>query len=356
MGPPHPPHFVRLTGEPVEYLLIDMDFKKASVIPFFLIINGSLLLSISLGVGVALFLIFRFFRDKVELADHVISELKRGNLKARFPIPRPIHHLDEAGQFMNRFNQMAEEIERLVEQMRSAERSRTTLLQDLAHDLRTPVASMKHMLEMLKLRDASLGPEARLKFLGLSLQEVEYFARLVEDLLVLAQVAEPRYQGDTSVLILNDLILSEVALIEVASRHTPKISIFPEIASESLKIRGDEHLLRRMLRNVLDNAMSYAHSKVSVKLERINAQEIQITVRDDGPGFSSEALRSYGDRRVSRTLGFSPGRGSSDSPERVSVGLGSVIIRTVAHLHGGTLSATNHESGGACVILGLPAV
>jgi K+-sensing histidine kinase KdpD len=282
----------------------------------------------------------------VELADGVINELKHGNLKARFPIRR----MDEVGEFMNRFNQMADEIERVVEQMRNGERARMTLLQDLAHDLRTPVASMKHMLEILQLRDAGLDTQTRLKLLGLSILEVDYFARLVEDLLVLAQVNEPRYQANQSVLNMNELLLAEIERLEQLPSRDPALSIEKALLLDALPIRGDEQLLRRMLRNVLDNAASFARSRVSVKLEKIDSMKIRLTVEDDGPGFSPEALRCYGERRISRSLGSAS---ANSEPGRVSVGLGSVIARTIAHLHRGNVLAQNSGSG-ACVVFTLP--
>ncbi|MGZ3660696.1 MAG: HAMP domain-containing protein, partial [Bdellovibrionota bacterium] len=63
-----------------------------------------------MGIGIALWIIFRSLRATAQQADDVISELKRGNLKARFPI----HRNDEIGQAMKRFNSMADEIESLV--------------------------------------------------------------------------------------------------------------------------------------------------------------------------------------------------------------------------------------------------
>ena len=109
---------------------------------------------------------------------------EKGNLKARFPIVR----MDEIGQTMLRFNHMADEIEHLVERMKTVEASRASLLQELAHDLRTPVASLKNLIETVATKDASMQPALRVELMELALSECEYFERLVEDLLVIAQV------------------------------------------------------------------------------------------------------------------------------------------------------------------------
>ena len=154
---------------------------------------GPMLISILLGIGLSMALFFRSLGEKAKLADSVIAELQSGNLSARFPITK----MDEVGQAMQRFNRMAEEISHLVEQVKSAEKSRMRLLQELAHDLRTPVASLKSLIENLDNGDAPIDPRLHGELIGLSLKEVDYFERLVEDLLVLAQVSEPRYQADS---------------------------------------------------------------------------------------------------------------------------------------------------------------
>ena len=107
----------------------------------------TMVVTVLVGIGFALFLIFRSLREHVETADRVISELQRGNLKARFPIKKN----DEIGRAMERFNQMADQIEQLVERLRSAEASRNFLLQELTHDLRTPVGCIHTSSSVLKV-------------------------------------------------------------------------------------------------------------------------------------------------------------------------------------------------------------
>jgi K+-sensing histidine kinase KdpD len=101
-----------------------------------------------------------------------------------------------------------------------------------------------------------------------------------------------------------------------------------------------------MLRNGLENAFSFASGRVRIQTAR-QGDSIEIVVEDDGPGISDEALKGYGERRVSRMIG-STGEG------RLSVGLGSVIMRTVAEIHGGSLKATRLGPGGTRIEIRLP--
>lgn len=320
--------------------------------PMFLLTYVTLLLSVFLGVGAALLLILRSVRGKALLADQVISELQKGNLKARFPIGKR----DEFGEAMSRFNKMADEIENLVERLRTSEHSRMALLQELAHDLRTPVASLRHLVETVYEDDHKMKVENRKELLSLSLKEIDYFQRLVEDLLVLAQVSEPRYRPEQNRVDVKELIEEESDRLQSQLQSLGKSikieCIFPD---EDVEVIGDAHLLRRMVRNVFENAFSFAKGVVKVELKIEATQgEIQMLVSDDGPGLSPEALLAYGERRVTRVLG------SSRDPlgQRVSVGLGSVIVKAVAEVHRGHVAIANRtddgQTLGAEVTLRLP--
>lgn len=336
VGDPPSHVIVRLPGEPAVYLLNEMKWKApprgGTWTPLIVLI-----ITILLGALAALLLIYRSFDGMVALADQVITELQNGNLKARFPIRRS----DEIGQAMMRFNTMAEEIERLVEQVRQIERSRMTLLQDLAHDLRTPVASLRTLIETLNLQRAKLPGETQDEILRLAQAEVGYFEKLVEDLLFLARVGEPRYQVGHDRVDIARLIREEGNNARSRAGSSPhKIEVEIRGADGAGEVLGDEQLLRRMLRNGIENAKSFAKSKVALRWEVAPDGKLEIRIEDDGPGFSSEVLESYGERRISRRL-------EQSQEGRISLGLGSVIMKTVVRAHGGELRASNDSSLGA---------
>lgn len=325
---------IRFPGEPAEYLFVSRDLQLSSKPPappawMSILTFGSFLLSVFLGVGFALFLLFRSLRQKAALADSVISELQSGNLKARFPITR----MDEMGQAMSRFNKMADEIERLVERLRGAERSRMSLLQDLTHDLRTPVASMQNLLSTIRKGGDKMDPALRLELLSLSQRETDYIERLVEDLLTLAQVSEPRYQAGQEAVSVHDLLQDEAAHL---SKHGSgkSIEVKTRLPEDEALTLGDARLLHRLFRNAIENALSFAKTRIELFIESGTDGRLVIRVRDDGPGLSDEALKSFGERRISRVL-----ERSKDG--RLSIGLGSVIMKTVAEVHRGSIKASN---------------
>ncbi|MGK5081820.1 HAMP domain-containing sensor histidine kinase [Bdellovibrionota bacterium FG-1] len=343
-GPPGPPignELVRFPGNPAQYLYVTMSWPehfeggRPPVLLFF-ITFGSLLLSVLIGVAFALLLLFRSMTERMRLADEVISELQSGNLKARFPVRR----MDELGQAMTRFNLMADEIERLVEQMRNVEKSRVSLLQDLTHDLRTPVASLKNLLATLGKKSPTVNEQVREELIELAEREVDYFERLVEDLLVLAQIREPRYQADRRSVSVLEIIQEEAESVSVRSKTAgapqKTIDVDDSISPEACEISGDAHLLRRLFRNALENAYSFALSEVKVSFDISHSKELRIRIQDDGPGMSAEALKGFGERRVTRNMAREKGN-------RLSVGLGSVIMKTITEIHRGGVVARNHE-------------
>jgi signal transduction histidine kinase len=292
-----------------------------------------ILIAVVLASGLSLFLLFSFFRDRGNEAEAVIRELQRGNLKARFPITK----MDEAGQLMLSFNKMASEIENLVEGLRKSERTRIELLQELAHDLRTPVASLKNLLETLFL-EKSLSAETQAELSDLSLKEVDYFQRLVDDLLFLARIIEPRYKTETAQLNILEVLTEQVRAVN-SQYPQLQISISGNVEEAAVPpILGDKNLLRRMLRNVLENSGSFAKSQLQIYYE-VREQGgagpvLSLEFRDDGPGFSTEALASYGKKKASRVL-------ESNGTGRVSVGLGSVIIVALAKIHRAEVQVRN---------------
>lgn len=334
-----PSRLIRLESAGDEqYLSVIYRPRSSPMHRIFNIQTALMMISIFLAALFTILYMFYLMRKQARLAADIISQLRDGDLSARFPVSK----MDEIGLLMVEFNRMADEIQTLVETIRHSEIDRMHRLQELAHDLRTPVASLKNLLETLQSHRGNMEAQAQEEILGLSLKEVEYFQRLVEDLLFLAQVRDPKYAVIKTSVPLNELLNDELETVKTR---------YPEIQVQLMKncmpaVRGDGHLLRRLFRNAFENAFSFAKSKVEVQVLHHHSK-IRVIITDDGPGFDAATLNSFGEKHDTRFV--------SHNPEgRLSVGLGSVIMKEVAKVHCGSISVCNQAGLGAQVEIVLP--
>jgi len=267
-----------------------------------------LLVFLLLGFFFSFATVVILIRKAAREAARVIDEIKSGNLKSRITI-------GIRGGIANRFNEMADEIEKLVEQLRQAETIRTQILQELAHDLKTPVASLRGIVETLSDRRDRMSSEQIDDFLESATSETLYFSRLVEDLLFISGVSDPHYKASLQKIDLCDL-LREMKIEFQGPSHAP--------------ILGEKILLTRLLRNGLENAFSFARTHVDVFVEKEENHWI-IRIVDDGPGASPEEYANFGIKRKTR-------REKPVRTDRISIGMGSVIMRKIAQAYGGEVS------------------
>lgn len=335
--PPEPPETIMRVGED-KFVVIKDHFRgpRPNFDTLFILLGLAILLS----SAISLYVLFNTFRKRAAMAENVISQLQHGNLKARFPITK----VDEVGKIMLAFNKMADEIERVVHNLHDNEKTRISLLQELAHDLRTPVASLKNLVETLQSKSETMKEEVRQEFLTLSLKEIDYFESLVEDLLFLGQVLEPKYQKHSTDVYLKNIVDQQ---LKIVSQKYPNIHVIANLQKiDDIKILGDEQMLTRLVRNGLENAFSFATQVVQV--DAILNNDLHIHIYDDGPGLNQEELDNFGTKRKSRKFK------SQNKRDRVSIGLGSVIMFAIANIHQGSVKIQNRESKGAHLTISLP--
>lgn len=272
-----------------------------------------------------------YVRRTSKEARRVMARLHEGDLQARFPIRK----FDEIGNLKLDFNAMADEIERLVVRLRDTESARRNLLKELSHDLRTPLTSLRTSIDTLAYCRQQMSAEQQQEFLHVAQSELEYFVRLLEDLFLIADFAEPGYKSTPESTDLRSIANAELHARQVA-QPTLNWSLHCE-ASADVNIECDRHLILRLLRNALDNAGKYANSRVDITLTA-QSDAVQIDIADDGPGIEPEALKSFGERRKHR---LHSGAAQSD----LSLGLGSVIMKAIANLHGGTVQIAVRNGG-----------
>ncbi len=297
---------------------------------FFFLSLGLLFFIFLFVISCSAFTVIYFGLRQAQQASKVMRDLKGGNLKARLPDIK----IKPLAGLVSEFNKMAEEIEELVTLLRNTDNNRRKMLQELAHDLRTPLASMKSFLETLSENGDKISDEERKKVFSVVLSEVEYFHRLVDDLLFLSGVHDLRFRGSFESISLNDVLHKQIDIFRQSCPHL-KFDLFVD---EGVLLKGNLHLIERLLKNALSNASHYAQEGITVKLQKMN-DRIELLVCDDGPGLETEELQHFGEKKYSRKLtsGLTEGH--------ISIGLGSVIMKHICSLHEAQMVLENIEIG-----------
>jgi signal transduction histidine kinase len=230
---------------------------------------------------------------------------------------------DEVAAVAASFNHAAARIEALL-------RANQSLLANASHELRSPLARLKMAIAMLD--DAAPAERARLKReIDTNVAELD---ALVEEVL-LASRLDARGTLEPP---------QPVALLAVAAEEAARVGATAE--GDDLQLPGDERLLRRAVRNLLENARRYAGAEVAVQVRRRPDGGADVVVADRGPGVP-EALRE----RI-----FEPFFRMHGHAERAGgVGLGLSLVRQIAERHGGSARCEPRDGGGSRFVISLPA-
>jgi signal transduction histidine kinase len=237
------------------------------------------------------------------------DELGSGDLSTRVRV----EGRDEIADVARSFNRAAERIEELVDAQRR-------MLAGASHELRTPLTRLRMALELVA-RDQ---PE----LLAAAERDVAELDALIDDLLLAARLQSGRDSVRTEPVALLDLLTDEAGRVEAAVSGSP------------VTLRGDPKLLRRMLRNLLDNARRHgggADIEASVA-PLARGSGARVSVADRGPGVSeSERDRIF--EPFYRPEGHSESRDGG-------VGLGLALVREIARRHGGEVDCRARSGGG----------
>jgi signal transduction histidine kinase len=276
-----------------------------------------LLAVLFLAVAAGAFPVVRRLTRRLESLKRGVERFGEGQLNQRVEVSGR----DEVAAVAASFNQAAGRVEALV-------RSHQSLLANASHELRSPLARMKMAVSMLD--DAPPAQRDRLKHeIETNVAELD---ALVEEVLLASRL------DAAATLERND----KVDLLALAAEEGARVGAAVEGSSAAL--RGDERLLRRALRNLLENARRYGGDDVTVLLAD-TASHVELRVCDRGPGVP-EALRE----RIFEPFYRLPGH----AEQAGGVGLGLSLVRQIARHHGGSVRCEARQGGGSRFVFSLP--
>ena len=253
------------------------------------------LFGIALAIGLASYPFVRKLTGRLERLQKGVEQIGDGDLSTRVTIEGK----DEIAGLASSFNNAASKIERLVESNRQ-------LLAHASHELRTPLARVRMGVEMLKEKPNA----ARQAALESDIGELD---QLIDEILLMSRL-------DTNAKPQMDEFVDLLALAaEEASRYENC-----EVSGDIVEVKGNTKLLRRALRNLVDNAFKHGVAPVEIFIEKRNAN-VAIIVRDSGNGIAPRERENI----------FQPFYRSPGKQNVPGYGLGLALVRQIAEAHSG---------------------
>ncbi len=277
----------------------------------------SFIVLLAVAVGVGTYPLVRRLTGRLERLHRRVEALGGGNLSARVEVEGK----DEIAELAQAFNRAADRIEQLVEAQRG-------LLASASHELRTPLTRMRLAIELLA-EDGR--PEVRERIV----RDIAELDALVGEILLASKLDSlDRLESEQDVEWLA-LVAEEGARVGATT------------TGEQAWLRGDPRMLRRLVRNLFENARRYgADSPIEAHVARGPEQTALLAIMDRGPGVPEEEREKI----------FEPFYRPSGTRETIDggVGLGLALVRKIATHHGGTVRCIPREEGGTRFEVELP--
>ncbi|MBS0583434.1 MAG: HAMP domain-containing histidine kinase [Proteobacteria bacterium] len=270
--------------------------------------------ALALCIGIATYPLTRRLLRRLERLEQAVDALGAGDLSARVAV----EGRDEVARLAQSFNRAAGRIEELVA-------AHKRLLANASHELRTPLARVRLAVELI---GESADPKRKAGLDG----DIAELDQLIDEILLASRldaVADPGADEEVDLLAL--------AAEECARYRDVRLDGVAAVR------RGDPRLLRRLLRNLLDNAQRHGAAPIEVRLTRLPGS-IEIAVDDAGPTLSAEQSQRL----------FEPFYRPAATERNVGTGLGLSLVRQIAQRHGGDAAYRSLEPHGNSFVVTLP--
>ena len=269
-----------------------------------------------------------------------VQELTRGARRmstGRFGVQVNIRSRDEIGELGKAFNEMSQ-------RLADFHKSRSELLADISHEIRSPLARIQTDAEILIDRD--MGKEEQAQHLQAICEEVRHVDHLIDDLLMLSRLENNQLTIERSLAALGVVLSREVSLFSLQAEEKA-ITLKQEIAPDLPAVMLDEKRIGQVVSNLLANSIRYTPTGGTITVgAKTRPGEIIIWVKDTGAGIPQEDLPYIFDRfyRVDKSRSRTTG----------GTGLGLAIAKRFVEAHGGYIRAESEVGRGTVIIVTLP--
>lgn len=257
---------------------------------------------------------------------------------------------DLAGFPPDELGEIAERIIKIYKRLQTTRREQDVLkrqlTQNIAHELKTPVASIQGYLETI-LENPNTSDAARDMFLKRCYAQSQRLTSLLQDISTLNRMDDAPEMMGNEVVNISDTVanIQKETALQLQQKHMAFVNHLPD----GIVVKGNPSLLYSVFRNLTDNAIAYAGESTTITLsanpinedsDETDAPKWHFTFSDNGIGVPAEHLP----RLFERFYRVDKGR----SRKMGGTGLGLAIVKNAVILHGGTISVKNNEGGGLC--------
>lgn len=293
---------------------------------------------ISVGVGIAvslvLILLMRKYFAPLKSVTGAIVDMAKGKFKVRA----------ETGKGNDELSELAVAFNAMCAKMETLEESRNKFVSDASHEMKTPLATMKILVDSL-INQPELDPAITKEFMGDISHEIDRLTYLINDLLALVRMDKPPKEPDEVPIQITDLI--DKVRHKLQPIAAMKGIIISYITDGDFTVVGDAMKLQQAFSNLLDNAIKYSpeDTTITVSVGR-DAKNAIITVEDQGIGIAPEEQKKIFERfyRVDKAR----------SRETGGTGLGLSIVDSIVRQHNGTISVKSRLGEGSVFTVTLP--
>jgi len=292
-----------------------------------------LFVGVALAAVIAGMVFSRVLTQPISDMTRVIKSMSKGDLGVRAQVKGS----GEIRQLALAFNSMSDQLE-------SLNQTRNQFVSNASHELKTPLATMKIMIESL-IYQPDLDPELRTEFLSDVNQEINRLSSIVSDLLTLVHADSRTTRLNRERMSLAEVVKdTQHRLAPIAEQNGQEISLN---LTDSCDMYADKAKLQQVVYNLMENAVKYTPQNgwVKVGLQRVGRNAV-LTVTDSGNGIPRDSLPHIFERfyRVDKARGRESG----------GTGLGLSIVQQYVNLHGGNVSVASEEGQGAVFTVELP--
>lgn len=246
------------------------------------------------------------------------------------------------------FTDMLQHIQLQFETMQNLDEQRRTLLADLSHDLRTPLANLQGYIETLSLNGERLSSDERQRFIDVSLKNARNLKKLIDQIFELAYLESGQVQMNLETFPLSELLHDIASKFDIKAKQK-NVALSIAIETNDYHVYADIGKLERVLTNLIENAIRHTPSNGSVTLSAQNKDDsIRVAVIDTGVGISQNEVAFIFDARY---------QASNSKPDRnIHVGLGLAISKKLINLQSSDIFVESKLGEGTCFMFDLKRV